>query len=269
MNYLYDGANVIEEVDGTGTVLARYSQGPGVDQPLDVFTGGATKYYDADGLGSITSLADISGSLTDTYTTDTFGKTTASSGTTRNPFRYTARDLDSETGLMYYRARYYDPQTGRFVSEDPIGFDAGINFYAYVKNSPVNLVDPTGTSDACTFGGCSGARKPSLPDAQFADGSSDMWLNYQRMEQRQWIGADKYYHCMANCQATNRGLGGSMAAKVISFIRTNVISRFREPEDWQNDDKANKCGQKGGDCNARCAQFIPKSSPGKPAFPGW
>ena len=143
-NYLYDGANAIEEVDGSGAVLARYAQGAGIDQPLDVLTGGATKYYDADGLGSITSLTDISGSVTDTNTTDSFGKTTASSGTTRNPYRYTARDLDSETGLYYYRARYYDPATGRFISEDPIKFSGGINFYSYVGNNPVLWKDPLG-----------------------------------------------------------------------------------------------------------------------------
>jgi RHS repeat-associated protein len=145
-NYIYDGANVIEEVDGTGTVLARYSQGPGIDQPLSDVVSGVAKYYDADGLGSVTSLADISGSLTDTYTTDSFGKTTASSGTTRNPYRYTARDLDSETGLYYYRARYYDPQGGRFANEDPTGFEGGINLYSYVANNPVVRVDPTGLS---------------------------------------------------------------------------------------------------------------------------
>lgn len=143
-NYLYDGANSIEELDATGTVLARYSQGPGVDQPLSDVVGGAAKFYDPDGLGSITSLADISGTLTDTYTTDSFGKTTASSGTARNPYRYTARDFDPETGLFYYRARYYDPQVGRFISEDPIGFKGGINFYAYVFNNPLLFRDPTG-----------------------------------------------------------------------------------------------------------------------------
>ncbi len=49
-----------------------------------------------------------------------------------------------ETGLYYYRARYYDPTVGRFISEDPIGFGGGINFYAYVRNDPVILTDPLG-----------------------------------------------------------------------------------------------------------------------------
>ncbi len=119
-------------------------QGPIVDEPLDSATAPGTRYYDADGLGSITSIGDISGSLTDTYTTDSFGKPTASTGTTRNPYRYTARDFDPETGLFYYRARYYDPQIGRFISEDPTGFEAGANFYDYVQNNPTDLSDPAG-----------------------------------------------------------------------------------------------------------------------------
>ncbi len=62
----------------------------------------------------------------------------------RDTFQYTARDSDTETGLYYYRARYYDPTVGRFINEDPIAFKGGINFYRYVKNSPINLVDPFG-----------------------------------------------------------------------------------------------------------------------------
>ena len=57
---------------------------------------------------------------------------------------FTGREWDPETGLHYYRARYYDPKSGRFLSEDPIGFQGGINFYAYVDNNPVNFFDPTG-----------------------------------------------------------------------------------------------------------------------------
>ena len=109
-----------------------------------------TSYYQADGLGSVTSLSNSTGGLANTYTYDSFGKLTASAGTIANPFRYTGRDSDSEIGLYYYRARYYDQNIGRFVGEDPIGFSAGINFYAYGNNSPVRNVDPLGLA-TCTF----------------------------------------------------------------------------------------------------------------------
>ena len=143
-NYVYDGANVLEEVDGSGNVLARYIQSSGVDQPLAETRGSTTSYYQADGLGSVTSLSNSSGALANTYTYDSFGKLTASTGTIANPYRYTGREVDSETGLDYYRARYYDPNGGRFMSEDSIGFDAGPNFYWYVLNNPIRFTDPFG-----------------------------------------------------------------------------------------------------------------------------
>jgi RHS repeat-associated protein len=67
-----------------------------------------------------------------------------STGSLVNPFRFTARDFDSETGLQFSRARYYDPQVGRFISEDPIRFDGGLNFYQSVFNDPVDYTDPLG-----------------------------------------------------------------------------------------------------------------------------
>lgn len=65
-------------------------------------------------------------------------------GSLTNPFQYTAREFDSETSLYYYRARYYDPTVGRFISEDPARFQSGTNFYPYVDNTPLNAIDPTG-----------------------------------------------------------------------------------------------------------------------------
>jgi RHS repeat-associated protein len=82
--------------------------------------------------------------LAASYVYDSFGNLTASTGTITNPFQYTAREFDSETGLYYYRARYYDPSAGRFLTEDPLRFRSSINFYPYVSNSPVDLNDPTG-----------------------------------------------------------------------------------------------------------------------------
>jgi len=144
VDYLYDGLDLIEELDNSGNVLARYSQGPGLDQPLSMLRAGMTAYYQQDGLASITSLSNSASALANTYSYDSFGKLTASTGTLTNPFQYTGREFDSETGIYEYRARYYDPRSGRFVSEDPAGFYGGFNFYGYVKNDPLDFIDPTG-----------------------------------------------------------------------------------------------------------------------------
>jgi RHS repeat-associated protein len=143
--FAYDGNNLIEEVNSSGGVVARYAQTTNIDEPLAMSRAGATSYYDADGLGSITSLSNGAGSLAQTYTYDSFGKITASTGSLTNPFRYTGREFDTETNLYFYRARYYDPTTGRFLSEDPMEFAAGdVNLYRYAYNNAENRTDPTG-----------------------------------------------------------------------------------------------------------------------------
>lgn len=148
--FAYDGDNLIEETSSTGTVVARYVHGLNIDEPLAMLRSGATSYYQADGLGSITSLSNSSGSITNTYSYNSFGSLLSSTGSVVNPFRFTARESDSESGLYFYRARYYDPSIGRFLSEDPIGFNASTNFYAYSSNSPTNLTDPSGLWDTHT-----------------------------------------------------------------------------------------------------------------------
>ena len=144
--FVYDADNLIEETNSAGAVAARYSQTQNIDEPLAMLRSGGTSYYQADGLWSITSLSNASGAISDTYTFDSFGRTSASTGTTVNPFRYTTRELDSETGLYFYRARYYDPSIGRFLSEDPLQFLPGENFYRYVDNNPVFWRDASGLS---------------------------------------------------------------------------------------------------------------------------
>lgn len=143
-NYLYDGATPLEEVDNAGNVLARYTQSGLIDESLGMLRSGVTSYYQADGLGSTSSLSNSAGTLANTYTYDSFGKLTASTGTLLNPFQYTGREFDLETGIYEYRARYYDQNVGRFISEDPIAFRGGVNFYRYVLNNPAINVDPPG-----------------------------------------------------------------------------------------------------------------------------
>lgn len=150
--YAYDGDNLVEETNGTGAVVARYSEGLKTDESLAMLRSSATSYYHADGLDSVTSLSNSAGALAQTYTFDSFGKQTASSGSLVNPFQFTGREFDSETGLYFLRARYFDSQAGRFLSEDPIGFSGGdINVYRYSFNDPVNLEDPSGLTVTCTY----------------------------------------------------------------------------------------------------------------------
>ena len=143
-NYLYDGPETIEEIDNSGNVLARYTQGGGIDEALSQLRSGTASYYQQDGLNSVTSLTNSTGALANSYAFESFGNLTASSGTITNPFRYTGREFDPETGIYYYRARYYDPAIGRFASEDPIQFKGGIEFYAYGQGNPITRTDPLG-----------------------------------------------------------------------------------------------------------------------------
>ena len=146
--YAFDGDNLIEETNSTGSVVARYEDTQNIDEPLAMLRSSATSYYHADGLGSVTSLSSSAGSIANTYTYDSYGKQTAATGSLVNPFRYTARESDTETGVYYYRARYYNPAT-RFLSEDPTRYGGGINFYAYVQNQAVNVADPSGLDNRC------------------------------------------------------------------------------------------------------------------------
>ena len=150
--YVYDREDILFEVDANGNIKARYTHGPGVDEPISVDrdTNGdgvldTTYYYHYDGLGSVTAIADNAGNVMQTYEYDAFGKIVQQTGSVENTYTYTCREWDEKAGLYFYRARYYDPSVGRFINGDPIGFAGGnVNFYVYVQNNPINYVDPYG-----------------------------------------------------------------------------------------------------------------------------
>ena len=142
--YVYDGIGILLEYDEGNSLVARYSHGDSIDQPLSMERDGESYFYHADQLGSIRRLTDASGAVVNSYDYDTYGRMQTIVEGVTNPFGYTGRERDPESGLYYNRARYYDPQAGRFISSDPLPLIDSSSQYAYVRNNPVNSIDPLG-----------------------------------------------------------------------------------------------------------------------------
>jgi RHS repeat-associated protein len=143
--YVDDRDQILLEYDGTNLLQARYTYGPRTDELIAVTRGANTHFYHADGLNSVTDLTDGSGTTVQSYAYDAWGNVLDQTGTIENPITYTGREQDTESGLYYYRARSYDPNVGRFLELDPIGFGGDSpNLYLYVRDNPTNFTDPLG-----------------------------------------------------------------------------------------------------------------------------
>ncbi|WP_029914165.1 RHS repeat-associated core domain-containing protein [Pelobacter seleniigenes] len=169
-SYVYDGEDILLRIDndGSATTTTYIIHGPGIDEPLAMIHSGQTYYYHADGLGSIVAITDSSQTIVQHYDYETFGQLTASDDFTSS-YAFTGREWDEDLSLYYYRARYYDAQTGRFISKDPIGFAGGdVNVYRYVGNNSANEIDPLGLKTylckkPLSFGGTGIKSGPDIP----------------------------------------------------------------------------------------------------------
>ena len=173
--YLHDGQNVLAEMDEYGKKKVKYTTGLGIDEMISMTqSGGNAYFFHQDGLGSTVNLSNSQGNKVAVYEYDVFGKVRSQTGSMHTPYLFTGRELDEESGLYYYRARYMDAAIGRFTAKDPIlepqsqttlqyhascgGVQVStfiatlffllnsqqLNAYVYVQNNPVNLVDPAG-----------------------------------------------------------------------------------------------------------------------------
>ncbi|MBZ0167635.1 MAG: RHS repeat-associated core domain-containing protein, partial [Candidatus Omnitrophica bacterium] len=136
--------------------------GSRIDEPLTMTRSSTTYYYLMDGLGSVRQLTNSSGTIVESYDYDPYGGTTiydssltdiTSTGSgIDNPYMFTGRRFDEETGIYYYRNRQYDPAIGRFLQRDPLGYYDSMNLYEYVGSNPVNSVDPLGLQTVTEYG---------------------------------------------------------------------------------------------------------------------
>jgi len=154
--FAYDGLNVWADFDALNQVSARYLHAEGLDNLLARWrpTDG-TAWYLTDYLGTVRDIVDAAGVIINQPDYDSFGRLVSQTDpTVGDRFGFTGREYDPELDLYYYRARYYDPHLGRFVSQDPLGFDAGdSNLYRYVGNAPLTSRDPLGLAGDGLFYG--------------------------------------------------------------------------------------------------------------------
>lgn len=156
--FLWDGWQEIEERSGSDAVLAEYVYGSAIDEILTMNRAGQTYYYHDDSLGSIEALTNGAQAIVERTTYDAYGapqftdasfNPTGNISSVGNPFLFTAQRLDPETGLYYYRNRYYNSSTGRFIERDPMGYAAGsLGLYEYVGNDAINRTDAMGLDES-------------------------------------------------------------------------------------------------------------------------
>ncbi|MET9099500.1 RHS repeat-associated core domain-containing protein [Streptomyces antibioticus] len=214
--YLTDGSNPLVEQDGSGATAATVATS-GLDEFLSRTEDGKTQVYLTDALGSVVGLAGSDGTVATTYAYDPNGTSTAFGAASTNPYTFTGRE-DDGTGLLYYRDRYYDPQTGRFISQDPSGQAGGTNLYQYALSSPTTYTDPSGNSPmiaGCVIGG-------------LMDGGLD-WVT-QRLSGRKvnWgqVGQSAAIGCLSGMLGEGLGaaLGGRAGSRVAGCAAPNSFT---------------------------------------------
>ncbi len=280
--FLYLGnLNPVAELDGQGNVVSRFVYGSKANVPDYVLKNGNTYRIISDHLGSPRLIIDIdTGVVVQQMDYDTFGNVLFDSNPGFQPFGFAGGLYDVDTKLVRFGARDYDAQVGRWTAKDPILFAGGdSNLYGYVLGDPVNFVDPKGL-DASLYGKSESSADPSdlvspptssdsKSQYSLIGGSNDFIRNYTDMREANTIGGDKYFHCKANCEAAQRGIGGEIAAQCISDSREWVDQNIKgDPASASAaDEAANQHGRTqgkanpNGDCRQICAPFRPNGLP--------
>ena len=232
--------------------------------------GGNVTYIHTDGLGSPVARTNASKQVISRTRYEPYGYVAAGAQPT---IGFTGHVNDSDTGLTYMQQRYYDPVAGRFLSIDPVTTDANsgdsFNRYVYANNNPYSYIDPDGrqamSPTLLMFPADSPKSKGNpAPGLQTIGATKDFLKNYNNMVKANTHGADKFFHCKANCEATRRGTEGNAVAIVISETRELVDQKIKgdEPSASAADQVANQHGRNAGStsgqsCSQACEPFRP------------
>lgn len=144
--FYYSGLQRLGDYSSAGALQTRYVYGLALDEVmLQVTSAGVKSYFHHNHQGSVIAKTNASGSVLNRYAYSPFGESAALTGTTHG---FNGQRVDSESGLYFYKTRYFSPKTGRFLEPDKVGYLGGFNLYAYVNNSPLNFIDPLGFAPA-------------------------------------------------------------------------------------------------------------------------
>jgi RHS repeat-associated protein len=227
-----------------------------------VGSSGTTSYL-RDGINSTVASTSASGTISGNYYYSPYGDST-STDTAAIPYQFTGREDDGATGLYYYRARYYAPQLGRFISEDPIGLGGGTNYYAYALGNPVSLIDPQGLYPAIQITWPNGStsipmtvvKNPvqaaafglpvgtptaiAVPPGANPQGAVDCWNNAPdrglKAFRRYWADPSRNYKVVSGPMYDAYGnfmYGGTGAADYIDLVLLQLVAQYLHS--WNND----------------------------------
>ena len=227
-----DLSQVIAETDADGNLNAHYVRG---DDLLAVIRPTETRFFHADGLGSIRRLTDETGTVTDRYTFKAFGELLDHQGTDPNAYLFAGEALDPNSGFYYLRARWMAPEAGRFVSVDPFGGRAfeppTLHRYLYATDNPVNLVDPGGE-----FATVASQNVANLVFATLVTLTALTLLNTINQVQRGLAGPqalNSFLAAMASIPDEVRAAAAELAALIRMLVARAVEEILREINQWQ------------------------------------
>jgi RHS repeat-associated protein len=244
--YLWDGDQIIRELDGATQTVATLIHGLGLGADVGSLVkaerGEQSQYFHYDWRGSVTALTDQTSQSIQSYLYNAFGEITQSSGSAVNPYQFSSKQFDTNSGLSYFGRRHYSAHLGRFSSQDPKGYINGLNTYAYVKNNPLRLIDILGLKCA--------ALEESL--ASVYDGYNEKYA--------EWLEADDLFWEIEAC-LSNAGLESpcSYSLDDLSYQSKEVQSVLQKVEDLADDwlqakeDYEDECG----DAPSAYASIVP------------